>query len=196
MRTDEELASAAQRGDRAAAQTLLSRYQDRLLGMAMRLLRNRQDAQEAVQQGMFKALANIDKYDASRPFSPWVFRVVRNVCVDVHRRRKPKDEVDDRTMASTTFEDGGSRYFRSAESRLQQQQLNDALSEAIDGLGDASPPLGSNGHGRDGGDLPDREAEGEVASVDDADVAVANRTVLIAVAPVCIVVVVVVGNEE
>ncbi len=136
MRTDEDLAAAVQRGDRAAAQILFGRYQDRLFGMALRLLRNRQDALEAVQQGMMKALANIEKYDAQRRFSPWMFRVTRNVCVDFYRKRKPQDEIDDRVMPAKAFDEGGSRYLRSADSRLQQKQLNAALDEAMDTLGD------------------------------------------------------------
>ena len=136
MRSDEELARAVQGGDRAAAQILLGRFENRLFGMSLRLLRNREDALEAVQTGMLKALANIEKYDANRRFSPWIFRVTRNVCVDFYRKRKPQAEIDDRVMPTKTFDDGGSRHMRSADSKLQQKQLNEALGKALETLGD------------------------------------------------------------
>ena len=136
MRTDEELAGAVREGDRAAAQVLFSRYQPRLFGLAYRLLRNREDALEAVQQAMTKALANIEKYDPDRRFGPWMYRIARNQCVDRYRRRKPEDEIDDRVFAARDFDAGGGRHLRSAESTLQQKQLNAGLDTALSGLGE------------------------------------------------------------
>jgi RNA polymerase sigma-70 factor (ECF subfamily) len=136
MRTDEDLAAAVREGDRAAGQILFGRYQSRLFGLAYRLLRNRQDALEAVQQAMVKALANIHRYDPTRRFSPWIYRITRNTCIDFYRRRRPQDEIDDRVFAARTFDEGGSRHMRSADSTLFQKELNAALDTAMDTLGD------------------------------------------------------------
>lgn len=134
--SDQQLALAVQGGDRAAAQALMERYQDGLFGLALRLLRNREDAAEVAQEAMVKALARIETYDTSRPFSPWVYRIARNLCIDRHRARKINFELDDERDAAPVVDAGTDIYKRSPEGLAHQRQVNEALDEALDGLGD------------------------------------------------------------
>ena len=77
-----------------AAATLLARHHDSIFGLAMRMMRNRQEAEDITQETMVRALSKIDDYDPSRPFSPWIHRIARNLCVDRFRRKKPTSESD------------------------------------------------------------------------------------------------------
>ena len=110
--SDQQLAIAVQGGDRRAAQLLMERYQDGLFGLALRLLRNREDAAEVAQEAMVKALARIETYDASRPFSPWVYRIARNLCIDRHRKKRPALEIDEQRDAAPALDIGDNPKFQ------------------------------------------------------------------------------------
>jgi RNA polymerase sigma-70 factor (ECF subfamily) len=133
--SDQQLALAVQSGDRAAAQVLMERYQDGLFGLALRLLRNREDAAEVAQEAMVKALARIGSYDATRPFSPWVYRIARNLCIDRHRRRRPSYEIDEERDAAPVAHEGTNVFARPPDALVHQHRLNEALDEALEGLG-------------------------------------------------------------
>jgi RNA polymerase sigma-70 factor (ECF subfamily) len=63
---------------------------NRAAAYAYSLLRNRADAEDAVQDALLKGYAGLDDYDATRPFQGWWFAVVRHCCLDVLRRRKTR----------------------------------------------------------------------------------------------------------
>ena len=60
-------------------------------GYALSLLRNKQDAEDAVQQAALHAWELIDQYQTSRPFKGWWFAILRNCCVDILRTRNAPD---------------------------------------------------------------------------------------------------------
>lgn len=57
-------------------------------GYARSILRNRDDAEDAVQQAALRAFERIHTFDESRPFKGWWFAILRNCCVDLLRRSK------------------------------------------------------------------------------------------------------------
>jgi RNA polymerase sigma-70 factor (ECF subfamily) len=57
-------------------------------GYALSILRNRQDAEDAVQQAALRGLSRIATFDARQPFKGWWFSILRNCCVDILRRRQ------------------------------------------------------------------------------------------------------------
>ncbi len=57
-------------------------------GYARSILRNRDDAADAVQQAALRGLERIHTFDASRPFKGWWFAILRNCCIDVLRRSR------------------------------------------------------------------------------------------------------------
>lgn len=54
---------------------------------ARALLRNRQDAEDAVQQAALRGLERLATFDSGRPFRGWWFAVLRNCCIDLARTR-------------------------------------------------------------------------------------------------------------
>ena len=133
--SDQQLAIAVQGGDRQAAQLLLERYQDGLFGLALRLLRNREDAAEVAQEAMVKALAKIGSYDATRPFSPWVYRIARNLCIDRHRKKRPAMQLDEQRDAAPSLDIGTNIYKRAPDALAHQRRLNVAIEETLAGIG-------------------------------------------------------------
>jgi RNA polymerase sigma-70 factor, ECF subfamily len=60
----------------------------RAAAYAYSLLRNRADAEDAVQDALLKGYAGLDHYDEARSFQGWWFAVVRHCCLDLIRRRQ------------------------------------------------------------------------------------------------------------
>ena len=63
------------------------RHAAELYGYAVRVLRDHDEADEALQETFVRAWRSADRYDASRPLRPWLFAILRNVVVDQTRKR-------------------------------------------------------------------------------------------------------------
>jgi RNA polymerase sigma-70 factor (ECF subfamily) len=85
-----ELAASAIAGDAIACAELLAMHRPSLTALAQRLLRNREDASDAVQETLLKALKALPEFDPERPLGPWLCRICTNCCVDFARNRNRK----------------------------------------------------------------------------------------------------------
>jgi RNA polymerase sigma-70 factor, ECF subfamily len=89
---DEQLIEAVARGDRAAFETLYDRYAPAVFGLALRTLRDRESAEEAVQEVFWRVWQRSKSFDRNRAFAPWVFGIAHNYCIDELRRRKARPQ--------------------------------------------------------------------------------------------------------
>ncbi len=76
----------ARQGDREAVLELLDRHREALLAIAWTYLADRDEALDACQEALARAVAHANRYDPSRPLGAWLARIVRNVCLDRLRR--------------------------------------------------------------------------------------------------------------
>ncbi len=88
MEDEAALAVRAQAGDRDAFGTLVERYAGQARRVARAVLGDPDDADDAAQDAFLSALVKLDRFDASRPFGPWLLRIVANAAADRRRRRK------------------------------------------------------------------------------------------------------------
>ena len=88
MVTDELLVSQARLGDRSAIEELFRRHWAVAHRVAFRLLGHEQDAQDATQECMIKALAHLGEFDGRSGFRTWLLRIVTNAAFDSGRKRK------------------------------------------------------------------------------------------------------------
>jgi len=94
---DRDDAARLRRGDTAGLTGLMGRHQDRLFRYLLRLLGDEAVAEDAFQQTWLRVAERIGRYDAARPFGPWLFAVARNLALDHLRRRRPEslEEIDE-----------------------------------------------------------------------------------------------------
>ncbi len=85
--SDEELLVAHGRGDRRAFGELVARHERRIYGLCLRILGNRQDAEDATQEAFLAALRRADSFRREAAFSTWLFRIAINAATDQARRR-------------------------------------------------------------------------------------------------------------
>lgn len=91
--SDEELRLRFAAGQREAGDELFRRYQPDAYRVAFQLLGNEADAQDAVQEGLLNALANLASFEGRGSFEAWLVRVVRNAALDVRRQRCQREAV-------------------------------------------------------------------------------------------------------
>ena len=86
--SDETLASRVRAGDERSFEQLYTRYRDRLFQYCASILRQPQDAEEALQSAMFNAYCSlVDREERELAIRPWLYRIAHNQCVAMLRRR-------------------------------------------------------------------------------------------------------------
>lgn len=83
--------------DPAAVATLVRSESPRLLSVARRILRNDEDAKDAVQEGLIAALGSLDRFEGGSQLSTWLHRIVVNAALMKirARRSRPEESIED-----------------------------------------------------------------------------------------------------
>jgi len=83
------LLESAQAGERTAYGKIVRCYMQRAYFGALRLVGNHEDAQDLSQDAFARAYRHLDRFDTARPFYPWFYRILRNLCIN-HLRKKTR----------------------------------------------------------------------------------------------------------
>ena len=86
---DEELAERFQHGDARAFEELVERYHRPLYHFAYRLLGRAEDADDATQDTFIQVYGALPSVRLDIPLRPWLYRIARNRCLDMLKRRRP-----------------------------------------------------------------------------------------------------------
>lgn len=91
---DEQLMTQVVAGDSAALEMLYDRYAAMLLGVVLRIVRNRAVAEEIVQETFWRVWDRAGSFDAAQgKFSTWMFSIGRRLAIDSTRRQKVRPEA-------------------------------------------------------------------------------------------------------
>lgn len=85
---DDELVRRYLAGDAGAFTTLMQRHQQRVYSVCLRVLGNRDDAADAVQDAFLSALRKLGQFRGDSLFTTWLYRVAVNACYDILRKRR------------------------------------------------------------------------------------------------------------
>ena len=119
-------------GELAAFDRLVALYQDYLYGLTVRIVRDRDVAEDAVQEAFFSAYRNLERFSGSS-FRAWLTRIALNAATDILRKRKrrpadPYPEWEDDTWQPPAPESEGPEQV----ALLSQQRA--ALAEAMEAI--------------------------------------------------------------
>lgn len=100
-------------GEQSAWTALISRYQDRLFTICLRMVHNRELATDLTQDAFVKVIQGLDKYDGRSKLSTWIIRVTMNVCLSKMRSEKLRRHASLEGMGgkSGSQGDGETRAF-------------------------------------------------------------------------------------
>jgi RNA polymerase sigma-70 factor (ECF subfamily) len=136
---DDELIREAQHGDRESFDSLVRRYDQSVLRLALHMLGNEQDAQDVHQEAFLKAYRHLGNFRFECSFYTWLYRIVTNLCLDHLRRRKSRredpatvldsrgDEMDLLSNISDTR--AMANPARELDRKLMAASINEALSK-------------------------------------------------------------------
>lgn len=88
MDTDKQILAAAQGGDDEAFRRVVEAYQTLVYNLAYRMTYHHAAAEDLAQECFLKLYRNFGRYDLSRPFKPWLVRIVINTGLSWLRRQK------------------------------------------------------------------------------------------------------------
>src|SRR3954468_17504337 len=85
---DFKLVGEAMGGDQKAYAELMSRYKDSIYFMLLKMVNNRDDADDLTIEAFGKAFKNLHQYTPDFAFSTWLFKIATNNCIDFIRRKR------------------------------------------------------------------------------------------------------------
>jgi RNA polymerase sigma-70 factor, ECF subfamily len=135
--SDGMLVAAAQGGDTQAFEELVLRHEQRVLAVAQRITNNRQDAEDVVQETLYKAFLHLDTFQQKSRFSTWLTRIAMNEAFMLLRRRRgvlevlPDSPDDGGKPISEAFVD----HSPNPEESFWRRERKQLLTEAINRLG-------------------------------------------------------------
>ena len=91
--SESEILTLVQKGDREAYQEIVVRHMQSAYYVALAFVHNHQDALDLSQEAFIKAFRKIKKFDTKRPFFPWFYRILKNLCIDHYKHRRRLNEV-------------------------------------------------------------------------------------------------------
>jgi RNA polymerase sigma-70 factor, ECF subfamily len=81
------------RGDPAAFEPLVRKYERVLFSVALRLVGDYEDARDATQNTFIRAFERLDRFDPDRKFFSWIYRIAVNECLNFRRSRKAQEPL-------------------------------------------------------------------------------------------------------
>jgi RNA polymerase sigma-70 factor (ECF subfamily) len=136
-RTDRELVDAAQNGDSEAFGALMRRHQRRIYRLALHLLRDPAEAEDATQETFVRAYGALERFDGRSEAFTWIYRIAVNLSLNVIRARRPNRQAvssDDPRLEGLLVETrvGSANPLGDSENR----ELGRVLCEGMDALSD------------------------------------------------------------
>jgi RNA polymerase sigma-70 factor (ECF subfamily) len=137
---DDDLIREAQRGDRSSFDSLVRRYDQPVLRLALHMLGNEQDAQDVHQEAFLKAYRHIGNFRFECSFYTWLYRIVTNLCLDHLRRRKSRRE-DPATVLDASGDEmdllsniSDNRAMANPARELDRKHMGQSIHQALDKL--------------------------------------------------------------
>jgi RNA polymerase sigma-70 factor, ECF subfamily len=128
LESDEAVFGRIQAGDRAAFAVVVERYQRRAFAVALRLLGNRSDAEDAVQQAFLRLYESRAAYNPRWRLNTWFYRLLMNTCIDGLRRMRQTCSVDG--LEFSTADTPERTLVRREQEELLQAELGSVPVEA------------------------------------------------------------------
>lgn len=91
--------------DPRAYKKLMSRYKDSIFFMVLKMVRDRNDAEDITLESFGKAFNKLDKYDTKYAFSTWLFKIATNNCIDFIRKKRLQTVSLDKPMENDKGDD-------------------------------------------------------------------------------------------
>ncbi|SMO68161.1 RNA polymerase sigma factor [Solitalea koreensis] len=124
-------------GDQKAYGALMARYRDSIFFMLLKMVNNKEDANDLTIETFAKAFRNLEKYQPTFAFSTWLFKIATNNCIDFLKKKRITtlsidEHVDDDDDSKRTFDVAG--YTPTPEESIIRKQKSALLKNIVEDL--------------------------------------------------------------
>lgn len=127
MENDNLLIKATLQGNKAAFGTLVERYQEYVFSVTLKVLKNKEEAEEAAQDSFIKAYRALAKFEQRSKFATWLYQIAWRTAIDRYRSRPRAGQSldDDQTFLQVADQEA------TPEQRMQQKNTRTILEAAL-----------------------------------------------------------------
>lgn len=139
LEADQELVERVKKGDKAAFDLLVIKYQSRIINLVMRFVRNQSDAMDVTQEAFIKAYRALPNFRGDSAFYTWLYRIAVNtaknfLAVQANRR---SHEMEQDLSEMEQIDTGTSlKELENPENLLLTSEIQDTVVRAIENLPD------------------------------------------------------------
>jgi RNA polymerase sigma-70 factor (ECF subfamily) len=134
--TDQALVERVQRGDKKAFDLLVLKYQQRIMKVLSRYVRDPSEVQDLAQEAFIKAYRALPKFRGDSAFYTWLYRIAINTAknyVVAQGRRPPNDDIE-ATEAEQYEGESALKDYASPERETLRDEIRETVFKAIDAL--------------------------------------------------------------
>ena len=115
-------------GDANAFAVLVDRYKDLVYTLAMRMVKNKEEAEEVSQDTFIKAYKSLNRFKGDSKFSTWIYRVAYNTCLD----RLKKNKRQQQTVTIDEYTEHQVKTIDNALDRIETQEKQQAIKDCLE----------------------------------------------------------------
>ncbi len=134
---DLTLVKRVRSGDQRAFKLLVERYQRKVYGIALGMLRDKEEAMDVSQEAFVKVYKYLDHFKGDSSFYTWLYRITSNICIDIIRKKgNGRNHVEfDETVRMEAAEANigalGSRLGTNPQKSALRKELAEKIQEAL-----------------------------------------------------------------
>jgi RNA polymerase sigma-70 factor (ECF subfamily) len=114
-------------GETNAFAVLVDRYKNMIYTLALKMIKNREEAEEVAQDTFIKAYNSLSKFKGDSKFSTWIYKVAYNTCLD----RLKKNKKEDDTISIDEFSSHLLKTMDNALSALEEKERKQAIQNCL-----------------------------------------------------------------
>jgi len=115
-------------GDTNAFTTLVDRYKDLVYTLALRMMKNKEEAEEVSQDSFIKAYKSLNRFKGDSKFSTWIYRVAYNTCLD----RLKKNKRQQQTVTIDEYTEHQVKTIDNALDKIETQEKQQAIKDCLE----------------------------------------------------------------
>lgn len=117
-------------GETNAFAVLIDRYKDMIFTLSLKMVKNREEAEEAAQDTFIKVFNSLSKFKGDSKFSTWIYKISYNTCLD----RLKKNKKEDLNISIDEFSSHLIKTMDNALSALEDKERKQAIQNCLNSL--------------------------------------------------------------
>jgi RNA polymerase sigma factor (sigma-70 family) len=115
------------RGDTNVFGVLVDRYKEMIFTLALKMIKNREEAEEVSQDTFIKVYNSLNKFKGDSKFSTWIYKIAYNTCLDRLKKNKKKEN----TISIDEFSDHLVKTLDNALSALEEKERKQTIQDCL-----------------------------------------------------------------